>query len=373
MTEAAITLNPVEVCAAVRPIGTWHEWCKKMLAATSFEEKFGLLHCGFDVSVHEAPYMVSYTPLDRIKFYFGLADGWTNDRHFRDSGVLFPDELEYHCGYDGRGNVVKRRQSEQRQLLAKKAFDMLAMRFFKPWLEKRAEAMQYQRHESNYDQVFVESGLLSILMVFFRYAPDWLESWRISNLHNWNREETPQEKIVVRFLLAMPEVLWKWKETTIQSYYKEAEAQRIREQNAAGRTTVEAGKVWIAQVLANLGRLDLLEPLPIEPDDPCVRAIEQIALQSKFSSVYRLVLEDRPAASIEEAVLLGSKAAAFVLLLRTKWTERQRLEGIREAELAKREATWLAEQRAAEVTAAQEAITAATTRLSELGAMPSAN
>ncbi len=128
----------------VRPIRDWYEWLEHWQAITTIEEMKGLLHSGFEKPIGYAGYSKKQLDaVDRIIFYFGIADGWAERCLLEsptDSGYIY-----YNFGWDNRGNRIKKSQSESRQVVAEKAFDVLCLNFFRP------EMHEMQRDKNGYD------------------------------------------------------------------------------------------------------------------------------------------------------------------------------------------------------------------------------
>lgn len=291
----------------VAPIGTWSEWLKLAYAATSFEQKVGLLHAGFDVKMgrremYGAP---DYTPFDRLEFYFGVADGWTESDHFRTKGVSWQDEPEYEVGHDKNWNRIRRKESDQRQLLARKAFSMLVSKYFTElsWVE---EANYNGRETGGEHEIrrFLSSPEFLAIQKFFR-----VEEGRVYNLSSKRDEENHWQKKIFEFLLWLPPLLWNWTEKEIRSYDSEEVIQKKELQNLTEAGVVAEAKIWMIEVLSALDELDLLERWILELDEPCLAKLKELALRNTFRSHAWPVSSDRPVANLEEACFLNSPAA----------------------------------------------------------------
>ena len=246
--------GPTAFMQEVRPIRNWHEWLQLAESAARFEQKLGLLHVGFDVGLERCEYHEpDYKRHDRLKFYFDVANGWTNANRFRDQGLLWSDEPRYFIGYKN-GDRVDRTQSEQRQLLAQKAFDMLTKNYFKPrlsWLEK---ANYRDRNEQDWMNKFLLDPSFLFMMEFFKP-----EKWGVSNLTGHD-ELRPSEQQAVDFLLKLPRIIWSWRAQEIQSYDSAEHKIEKEQRNLAGSRLVCDAMLWSIEVLSALDELQVLEP-----------------------------------------------------------------------------------------------------------------
>lgn len=328
---AAPEFTPKDFLQHVPPIGTWAEWFKLAQAATTFEQKLGLLHVGFDVEVQangKKAIPGKPTSTDRLKFYFGVADGWTNASHFRYEGLLWSDEESYFVGRDKHHNALKRTVSEQRHLLARKAFDMLARNYLRPMLEWLKEANHRDHGEDAWVRRFLFDPAFLMIQEFFA-----IENGGVRNLSGPYCDRSPSEDLAVEFLLKLPKLLWSWQEDEIESYDSaETKAQKERD-NPVARQVVAAAKLWIIEVLAELRKLDLLKPWLINGfDESCVTKLKEIALRRALMQNFHHVLKDRRAATIDEACFAGSEAAWLLKQRELMVRESDRLQAIRHAQ-----------------------------------------
>lgn len=341
MTEANMVASQPEVFGAaafmheVRPIRNWHEWVQLAQAATTFDQKLGLLHVGFDMWLDRREYdEPSYKADDRLQFYFDVANGWTNARHFREEGLFRDDEPNYRIN-----NRIERTRSEQRQLLAQKAFDMLAQRYFKPklsWLEE----MDFQSRE---DRPIIRNYLrgleFQLVMNFFTPREGVMQNISL------RKDSRPSERQVIDFLLKLPKLIWSWKEHEIMSYDREEERLRKEAYNCDERKAVATAKSWAIEMLSALDELEVLNDSSLELDETCLAKLTEIAFRTKLKHYYCPVSEDRRVLTLDEACLAGSAAAWMLKRHELVTNERARLQEIRTAEF---EATKAA-QRVAEL------------------------
>lgn len=331
MSPTALVEIPAHVTfmQVVPPTGTWHTWLQLVRNATTFGQKLGLLHEGFEVEMTGAPYgMKKYTEMDRLVFYFGVADGWTDHNHFRPSGMSWQDEPEYYVGYDKNGNHLKRSESQQRQQLARKAFSMLISKFFveQTWIEQASYNSHRDGHGEELIRRFLVSPQFQAIQQFFK-----LEERGIHNLTSHD-DRHPQKEKVIEFLLKLPPLIWDWTEEEIPSYASKEDGEKTRLRNLATTSIVATAKLWMIEILSDLERLDLLEQWLGDFDEPTLKKLEEIAMRAKFPGHNFVTSKSRLVASLDEACYLNSPAAWLLKKNALKVAEFARLSAIREAE-----------------------------------------
>lgn len=329
MTEIKRSATAVAFMQHVGPIKTWGEWLKLVSAATTFEQKLGLLHAGFDVEMgHRERWGVDpdYIPSDRLKFYFSVADGWPESTNFQNEGVGWQDEPTYQIGYDERGRPEKRRESQLRQSLARKAFDMLVSHYFleQSWLER---ASYRSREDEELIRSFLGNPGFLAIQQFFR-----VEEGRVPNLstHDEDNRRTQQKK-VREFLLWLPPLLWNWTEEEIHPHDPEEWKDRKMLDNRVVKGFVTKAKLWMIEVLSALGKLDLLGPWILELDKPCLAKLKEIALGTNLPPP-GIGWKGKPVTSIEEACFYNSGAAWLLKKHEVMMAEHVRLQAISDAE-----------------------------------------
>lgn len=303
----------------IRPIRNWHEFLERWQVATTLEEMLGLLHAGFNVQLDQCVGDDrTYSSTDRLKFYFRLADGWA-----RSALSLLGDSPEdreerYRFGHDQHGRTIYRSQNELRQIVARKAFDLLSTNFFST---------------ARCQDVVLEE-IWSMVKDFFRSEKSGLARERIiiRNL-SANREKiSHQETLAVNFLLGFADFLWFWKKDEINDWDDKVCRQRKVEYNLFVRTRISEAMPWLIEILVFLKRLDILDPYILVLNDDCLAKLEEITKRSKLNPSDHPVKVERPVESLSEAILAGSLAANFLLRCRTMKKEYERLSAIREAE-----------------------------------------
>jgi hypothetical protein len=314
----------------IRPISNWHEWLTCWQAAENLEWMESLLHVGFNVPLERGQYGEKEY-VDRILFYFTIADGWADDSLLE---LPTDKDKEYVVGRDSNWNKIWKKPRELRQQLARKAFDMLCPKVFKVELvEGGRHGDQDQINEVWAGQVASER-LLPVIQNFFRAEKDRHgDRTIIRNLsHGWRSERSHSEQQAEAFLLNLTNCLWKWKEPDTKNWGPDREEDNKRFAEACVR--VDASKPWMVEVLAKLNRLDMLREWILQLDEACLAKLKEIAMRNEI----HLVAKSRPVATLDEACFVGSKAAWLIKEYDLKTREYKRLNAIREAERQRAEA-----------------------------------
>lgn len=318
----------------VRPIGHWHEWRQLMQAAATFEQKLGLLHVGWDVEMTGAPYgEKQYEPVDRLKFYFGVADGWTESWNFRPEWMGHQDEPSYRVGWDKDGNRKIRTLSEQRQQLAIKAFEILALKYFRFQTTIIERGREERRDRIAFHNRFLLDPAFQALQWFFR-----IENGRVYNLTSRHNKKSPHEEMALELLLKLPGILWDSEEWEIRSYDSEQQKTKKAQENEMLGEIIPAAKLWMIDVLAALHELDVLEQWLLDLDESCVAKLQEIAMRAEFAGFSYPVPEKRRVLTIDEACYLGSPSGWLVKKFQLAVAEHARLEAVRQAEIEAEEA-----------------------------------
>ena len=321
----------------IRPIWNWNEWLELWQLASD-RECMGwlesLLHTGFNgnVSFDKADYYEKkYDHIDRIIAYFTIADGWPNHYQFENSNG---NDRSYLTGYDKNGNSVRKSTSALRQQVARKAFDMLCLNFFKE------EEYRYEESEGDFWwRVVLSERLFPVIQNFFRIEKGrYTDRVEIRNLYHQTERLSHNEQLAVDFLLKLAKFLWEWKKTPIESWHKEDKQKSISEKNERRRIQLDAAKPWMVEILIQLDKLDVLRKWMFKLDKPCLDKLREIALHSELDDFEHHVAKDRPVKTLDEACLAGSKAAWFLKEYELKKKELTRLKTVRDAELALEEA-----------------------------------
>ena len=307
----------------IRPIRNWHEWLERWQEAQSIEEMLGLLHVGFSVRLERGEYgEPEYEVTDRYLFYLGIADGWNDQyllQHTEDDG-------EYTYGVDDYGHRVYRSTAYLRQVLARKAFDMLAFNFFN-------RSLYYNDHQkfAGFWPQMVPSELFPAIQHFFRAQPARFgRSIEVPNLSG--REKiADSEKNAIHFISNLAVFIWEWEEP---DHYYGGDEEKRQEEGRERKARLNAAKPWMVEVLEYINRLDVLWKYTL--DDSCLKKLMEIALRAEVWE--REQNKHRNVCSLEEAIYAGSVAAKFLHLFTIVRREYTRLEAIREAQIARIEA-----------------------------------
>lgn len=334
----AVPAKPVEVSAhedfmrEVRPLRDWDEWLKLARVAVTLDQKLGLLHGAFNVD------MGMEQSFRRLEFFFRVADGWTNSSLFMTKGISSFNEPKYKVGYDKQGFPMERSESEQRQKLARKAFDVLAASFFK-MPEISSDCPDRGDREIAWINAVVSGPLFPIIQNFFRIDEERRHGSGICNLSHANLR-SHNEKQAVEFLLKLSKFLWTWQESSIDHWNSEEEKEQKKKENIRMHARIDAAKPWMINVLSELGELRLLEKRLLELDRTSLSALRRIALQNELTRLRRAdpVIKDRRVATLDEACYAGSQAGWLLKKHELLTREHKRLVTILEAEEKKRKA-----------------------------------
>ena len=324
--KKAVVANPL-LAREVRPVLKLKEFFEGWEASKDFDEMLGRLHTGFNVPVQEYAGQ-EYDEIDLLIFYFSIADGWTDGYIFQ---VPADKGKKYQVGYDGNGNLKFKAPSELRQELARKAFDMLCLHFF-----KKVELPH--RHHEDFNNVWERTisceRVLSAIQFFFRTEKGIGSTIKIRNF-SYRSERSHGEQHAVSFLLNLTHFMWEWEGLEVPSWFSNKEAKERH--NLEMRKRLDSAKPWMIEVLAYLNRLDILGEWLLELDGHCLEKLKEIAMRNELRAD-RYPFKSRPVATLDEACYVGSKAAWLLKEYELKKSEHQRLEMICAAELKKQEA-----------------------------------
>lgn len=316
----------------IRPIRNWLEWLERWQAALCFEEMLGLLHVGMDVPTeHYHADGRRYDEVDRVIFYFSVADGWKSRW-----SLELPDDgnTKYVVGRDNCGNLLQKSPSEMRQMLARKAFDILCQSFFKT-----------EFHDSRngympvWDSLITGDRLFPVIQNFFRAEKAWHRDLiDVRNLPTGDKIGHNEEQ-AVRFLLTLATFILDWSEEGhLQAYYSADERKKVADRDAKKRLIIDASKPWLIEVLTQLDHLEILRARIMNLDRSCVAKLKEIALRNEFSDHSHPVNKDRRAVTVDEACYLGSPTAWLYVERELRMREHRRLTEIKEAQDKQRRA-----------------------------------
>ena len=319
----------------IRPIRSWSEWLERWQAAVTLEEMLGLIHVGFGVSYDTYRDETQYDQSDRLAFYFRIADGWAD--HYHLLRVTGENEVEYVVGRDKNGNMIRKSPSELRQRVARKAFDMLCLNFFKLDLHQdRDESTDRWMIDVVFGQLFL------IIQGFFRLEKHegvvFGDRFKIRNLQGFADDWSPNEKHVVDFFIALAKFVWRWKDDGKSLWIESYRIIRFEENVAEMRSRLIVAKLWILEVLSQMDMLDILDKWLLEFDKDCLAKLEEIALRSELKDHRDPVSKDRKVNSVEEACYADSSAAWMLQKYKLMKNEDERLKAILDAQRNKEEA-----------------------------------
>lgn len=318
----------------VRPPSDWEDWLALATESKSIQQKLGLLHGIFefemgrgdwDTNLGEHGGYREYSNVDRLEVLFAIADGWNDHYAFQTQGVSSRDEPTYMMGYDKKQERrIQKSVRELRQMLARKAFDLLCLNFFR--MDEPSPHSDRERIETDWLQRIVVSRVFPTIQQFFRITVDTImHRSEIRNLSYCDNQRSNNEKSAVEFLLKLPKILWEWRSGRTGDESKEAEV----------RARVDTAKPWMLDVLSTLGELRLMQhEWILALDAPCLAKLREVALRNEINHCYNPVRESRNVASLEEACYVGSKAAWLLKQHELMIREHERLSVIQNAEWA---------------------------------------
>lgn len=298
-------------------IVNWHQWKKAFEEATRVDEKIGLLRIGFFVSSDRGGYgEPDYKAGERICYYLRLANGHCDSSNMRGKGD--GDFSPHNRVRTPHGEVFK--LSELRLLVARAAFDTLAVNFFKSKVHE-------VRRDTYPDWAYAlsEGNVLKELMRFFRIAPGRFTSRHtIINFPDKHYQgNTHNGELARQFLDDLICFAWEFRHFGRHESPEDQEYSR----------RLEKIKPHLVRIMTHTGRIWwLLRPnFPI--NDACMRVLNNSALtwvMGRHMPIYDSE-RDRTAATVEEAAADGCQTAQVLLLLRNRDCEHARLEEIRQA------------------------------------------
>jgi len=327
----------------IEPLCSWGKFLERWQAATSLEEMLGLLHSGFDVPI--TPRRDEYCPdekidnTDKVLFYLAIADGWADNDLLR-----LPDDGEkcFVMGYHKNCNPQRKDLSMVRQIVAKKAFDILCSKYLSMELRDRYWNGSI-RFVKLWSQEVTSVRLFPEIQNFFRMYERYSHLC-IRNIPIYDDvQPSHNEEQAQTFLLNLAEFVWGWEEYS-GNFFNEKEREASQRANKEMQNRLDAAKSWLVEILTRIdGGFGFLEKHLLNLDEACINKLTEISFRYKLGSNDRingqtLVLESRPVETIEEAFLVGSQTAQLLISRNLKIKEIQHLVEIRDAEKAKQDA-----------------------------------
>lgn len=275
----------------------FEEWLAEWNGTKYLAEKLGLLHSLAD----EKDWWSEKAEL--ISFLLSIADGWAIES-FADRG----------CYTSHGGQLTK---AEGRKSIAKKAFSVLCLKFFRSGKNEEPSWWWMLKHEILFQKV----------LWFLRRKPG-----KFKRLHNcssiWDSNNDHQLGIYCDFLRKFSRLGWEFRCPESRRRWDEETRELVNQR------LVKARPQFI-DILRELGELDWLNGKEIELDVESIEKLTEMALGENFflppenaSDGFNHLREPR---SIEEAVLGGSITAEVVVLHQIKERERGRIRALYEA------------------------------------------
>jgi len=305
----------------------WHGFLVRWFATDDAETLESYLHGGFKKSMEQFDYRENkYDEIDRIIFFFSIADGRTDERLLR-----VPEDKDRKCflGYNLAWNETWKQPSELRQHLAEKAFNMLCLNFFKTEVEKRGRDDEFGDF---WHRLIRDDRLLPVIQNYFRVEKHWSRGISLRNFDY--RADVPHiEQQAVNFLLKLARFIFNWKEPN--SIFRTSEENKKIFLTVKAR--VDAAKPWLIEVLSQLRQLDALRKYILDFDQPCLDKLKEIALRTELLEDH-VVGDKRLVADVDEACYVGSKAGWFIKEWQLRTKVSRQLEAIRKAKWKKERA-----------------------------------
>lgn len=279
--------------------GTWQEWRKKWEATSDLAQLLGLLQFGFDTITED-----TVDNEDRIRFYLDVADGHGGIDNF---GAYDPSRPDVQ---DQWFNAMTERK--RKKVIAKKAFNVLCVRFFKNQNTKHG-------HPSWAILIVRMPKIFSSLVWFFRCDENGIQT-RVRNLDYDAADEMDNNwKVAEQFAYDLCEFAYTFRffgeyagdnDRTIQKMFLDARPQLV-------------------QLLLGLRREDALLSNAFHAGEIEMRELARIALATEYERNHPYS-KSRLCTTGEEAYFSGSRAAKVLLLLRARESERTKFEEARE-------------------------------------------
>ncbi|MBI4088838.1 hypothetical protein HY415_01955 [Candidatus Kaiserbacteria bacterium] len=317
----------------IRVYENWGEFLEVAASPSlTFGQKLGAVHDVFNLKLGHRPWDFQkggsqpYLPSDRFEFLFGVADGWTDVDAHRTKGISWNEEPQFFAGRRGEGGTdAILSESQMRQILARKALDMLVANLFSMPSVREARETNRKEYEEEAMLDLVSGPVFPMVQAFFRVEKD-SRRVRIQNLPGYAEEGSHSGKTIVNFLPKLAKFMWEW-----------PKSRNFRDQPGVIDRINEA-KPWMVEVLNRLGELRMLVQWTLELDEPCLDKLREIAFRAEFNAYQGPLYMDRNVETLEEACYLGSTAAWILKRHELMTLEHKRLTAIQEALEAKADA-----------------------------------
>lgn len=317
----------------IRPIENWGEWVSRWNEAKGYEELIGLLHCGFDVRMGGYKNPGEYTYIDRMLFYFNVAEKWTSER-IATPGIFWQDEPKYN--YWVKDHQEEKTRPYLRGEIAKKAFSVLVSQKFKPIVQADTENQRRVR-TIELSNIWGNNLLFNAFITFFR-----VEENRIINLSPRSNFENfgPSEKVAWGFIKCLIKYLIADTEAPNEPFDRKKDGEKYKQDLAEFNARLMKGKLWAFEVLEAMsetsGFLTEMGYRKLEDEDR--ELLTQIAMRRTIKHNGMHEGKDRPVLSLEEACYSGSSSANLLLAVERRRCVEAKLNKVRKAEQAFKEA-----------------------------------
>lgn len=317
----------------VRPIQSLQELRKLFKETGHLEILMKLLDIGFDVPLGTTEDGKPECEEDVISFYLSVANGWNDVSLFeKPAGNEFLPYPHVCVGFDQRGNKILKAQPQILRMVAQKAAEVLAVRFFKNLAEVEVNSI-----DKEWAKLVFGSAFPALLKFFEIKKSD--KGVKITNLPQVDQLSAKEEPVIA-FIIKLAIFLISWcpssEEAWEESWYnKEGADEGEKERRTA---LVDSSRLWIIEILDKLNRLDVLEDHVLAIPPTCAEKIQEIALRTEGEEYMPPTYQKKRAESVEEAVFMGSRAARLYLHYKIAKSEHERFMAIKKAEDAAAEA-----------------------------------
>jgi len=315
----------------IRTIRNFCEWVSLWQKSETKEQKLGLLHVGFIVSLQRfSIFEKKYDEIDRLIPYFAIANGWDDDCLLE---LLEDGSKKYFVGYDKLGSRITKMPKELRQEVARKAFNMLCLNYFSK-VELMVSGRRGDEFARDWEEAITSERLFPVIQNFFMVQKGILNKIEIRNLSSGKERRSHNEQQAVEFLLNLARFIWGRKKLSEPYYPNKDEEKKYRKYLSELCVRIDLAKPWMIEILNYIDRLDVLQKWMLDLDETCLKKLKEIALRNELSEYdhSHFVKKSRPVANLDEACYVGSRAAWFLKEHELKKREHARLKGIREAE-----------------------------------------
>jgi hypothetical protein len=281
-----------------KKIQSFHEWLVRFQMSIqngSVEDVLSLLRCGLFKSTHSHTFSDrDYTHLEPVKFFLYLSDGWC-DRYISDEWNDHGNTLHYDA-FDGEGDIEI---GLIRQRIAARAFDAFALHVF----QKEAALTRSMEENGWLTRSLWIGGLLELMIRFFvPYKASCSVYRRIRNIPD--RFERGVKPHTVDLL----ELFLKILVTQIWGTY----GNRVHDSgNAQEKALCNSARIWSLDIIGYFGWWNLLRAEGIKLSREHLSIIRKMALQNQIWLSHQSNFVN--VRSLDEAVLLGSGAALFLI------------------------------------------------------------